>query len=328
MPEGTAKPKRGDPTVILSMDEFGPLNLLPRPGRHWAPVVGRHSEGSVASPRRRRRRATYTRTKGVRHLFAALDMNQDKLYGHIKTNKCRTTFLAFCRYLRSLYPPRVRIAVVLDNYSPHLSTRKDPRRAELADPSLHHLTQSALRRPGTSCYFIISMCRYVRRSEQSSRRSGWLICISLGRALLPSRSGPRSASQPVRCPYPRYPKVAVWATPRSTRASWVGCAERGPRGAPWGEGSGQDRGRSSARRGGPSRTEVARRRLVRSARAWPNNASGAAPPRRPRPSRALAGVEMPLPLPPGCPFGGDRGDPGRGRQRDGRPSGQALPHPG
>ena len=161
MPEGTAKPKRGDPTVILSMDEFGPLNLLPRPGRHWAPVVGRHSEGSVASPRRRRRRATYTRTKGVRHLFAALDMNQDKLYGHIKTNKCRTTFLAFCRYLRSLYPPRVRIAVVLDNYSPHLSTRKDPRRAELADPSLHHLTQSALRRPGTSCYFIISMCRSV-----------------------------------------------------------------------------------------------------------------------------------------------------------------------
>ena len=54
-------------------------------------------------------------------------MNQDKLYGHIKTNKCRTTFLAFCRYLRSLYPPRVRIAIVLDNYSPHLSTRKDQR---------------------------------------------------------------------------------------------------------------------------------------------------------------------------------------------------------
>ena len=80
-----------------------------------------------ASPRRRRRRATYKRTKGVRHLLAALDMNQDKLYGHIKTNKNRTTFLAFCRYLRSLYPPQVRIAIVLDNFSPHLSTRKDQR---------------------------------------------------------------------------------------------------------------------------------------------------------------------------------------------------------
>ena len=103
--EGKAEPSRGDPTVIFSMDEFGPLNLLPRPGKQWAPVIARNSKGSVASPRRRRRRATYTRTKGVRHLFAALDMNQDKLYGHIKTNKCRTTFLAFCRYLRSLYRP-------------------------------------------------------------------------------------------------------------------------------------------------------------------------------------------------------------------------------
>jgi transposase len=125
--EGKAKPKRGDPTVVFSMDEFGPLNLWPRPGRQWAPVVRRGSQGSPASPRRRRRRATYQRTKGVRHLFAALDMNQDKLYGHVKTNKKRPAFLAFCRYVRSLYPPQVRIAIVLDNFSPHLSTQTDQR---------------------------------------------------------------------------------------------------------------------------------------------------------------------------------------------------------
>src|SRR5205085_8974822 len=34
---------------------------------------------------------------------------------------------AFCRYLRSLHPAGVRIAIVLDNFSPHLSTRTDPR---------------------------------------------------------------------------------------------------------------------------------------------------------------------------------------------------------
>ena len=130
--EGKAKPGRGDPTVVFSMDEFGPLNLLPRPGKQWAPVVARNSKGSAGSPRRRRRRATYKRTKGVRHLLAALDMNQDKLYGHIKTNKNRTTFLAFCRYLRSLYPARVRIAIVMDNFSPHLSTNKDDRVGEWA----------------------------------------------------------------------------------------------------------------------------------------------------------------------------------------------------
>jgi transposase len=71
--------------------------------------------------------ATYTRTKGVRHLMAAYDLGRDKIYGHIKTKKDRTTFLEFCRYLRSLYPPEVRIAIVLDNFSPHLSTKKDTR---------------------------------------------------------------------------------------------------------------------------------------------------------------------------------------------------------
>jgi transposase len=125
--EGKAEPGPGDPTVVFSMDEFGPLNLQPRPGRQWAPVVSRQKKGSTESPRRRRIRATYKRTKGVRHLLAALDLNRDRLYGHIKKTKNRTEFLAFCRYLRSLYPPEVRIAIVLDNFSPHLSTRKDSR---------------------------------------------------------------------------------------------------------------------------------------------------------------------------------------------------------
>jgi len=124
--DGKAKPKKGDPSVVVCMDEFGPLNLLPRPGRQWAPrIVG--DADKPKRPRRRRRRATYTRTKGVRHLMAAYDLNQDKIYAHIKTKKDRTTFLEFCRYLRSLYPPGVRIAIVLDNFSPHLSTTKDTR---------------------------------------------------------------------------------------------------------------------------------------------------------------------------------------------------------
>ncbi len=76
---------------------------------------------------RRRRRATYTRPHGVRHLLAAYDLATDKLYGHIKTRKDRSQFLAFIKYLRGLYPPGVRIAIVLDNYSPHLSTKKDNR---------------------------------------------------------------------------------------------------------------------------------------------------------------------------------------------------------
>ena len=31
--------RRGDPTVVFCMDEFGPLNLQPHPGKQWAPVA-------------------------------------------------------------------------------------------------------------------------------------------------------------------------------------------------------------------------------------------------------------------------------------------------
>lgn len=130
--DGKTEPGPDDPTVVLCMDEFGPLNLLPRPGRQWAPVATK-TKPKDASLRRRRRRATYVRTQGIRHLFAAYDLGTDKMYGHVKKSKNRTKFLEFCRYLRSLYPPEVRIAIVLDNFSPHLSTKPDPRVGEWAE---------------------------------------------------------------------------------------------------------------------------------------------------------------------------------------------------
>jgi transposase len=119
------EPGAEDPAVVFCVDEFGPLNLQPRPGRQWAAVGGKGKEPGRAP--RRRRRATYKRTAGVRHLFAAYELGEDKLYGHIKPRKTRTRFLEFCRYLRTLYPPTVRIAIICDNFAPHLTTRKDKR---------------------------------------------------------------------------------------------------------------------------------------------------------------------------------------------------------
>jgi transposase len=65
----------------------------------------------------------------------AYDLSRDRLYGHIKTRKGRTEFLAFCRYIRSLYPPDVRLAFVLDNFSPHLTTKTDSRVGDWAADS-------------------------------------------------------------------------------------------------------------------------------------------------------------------------------------------------
>lgn len=129
--DGKALPGPDDPTVVICFDEFGPLNLQPHPGKQWAPVAA--GKGNTTSPRRRRMRATFTRPNGVRHLMSGYDLSTDRLYGHVVKKKGRTEFLAFCRYLRSLHPAEVRIAIVLDNFSPHLSTKKDPRVGEWAE---------------------------------------------------------------------------------------------------------------------------------------------------------------------------------------------------
>jgi transposase len=99
--DGQVLPEDGDPAAIFCVDEFGPLNLQPRPGRQWTDVGGKGKDPDRAP--RPRMRATYTRTQGVRHLFAALDLGKDKMYGHVKKRKRRGEFLEFCRYLRSLY---------------------------------------------------------------------------------------------------------------------------------------------------------------------------------------------------------------------------------
>lgn len=64
---------------------------------------------------------------GVRHLFAAYDLAKDQLYGHIKKTKNRSKFLEFCRCLCSLHPADVRIAIVCDNFSRHLTTKRRQR---------------------------------------------------------------------------------------------------------------------------------------------------------------------------------------------------------
>ena len=129
--DGHAEPEPDDPTVVFCVDEFGPLNLQPHPGRQWAPAAT--GKGSGDAPRRRRRRATFKRPHGVRHLLAAYDLKADKLYGHVKLRKGRTEFVAFLRYLRSLYPPDVRIGIVVDNFSPHLMAKKDQRVREFVE---------------------------------------------------------------------------------------------------------------------------------------------------------------------------------------------------
>ena len=101
-------PQPGDPEIIFCVDEFGPLNLQPRPGRHWAAIGGKNKEPGRAP--RPRMRATYTRTAGIRHLFAAYELGEDKLYGHIKPRNTRagswSSAVTCARSARSLLASR------------------------------------------------------------------------------------------------------------------------------------------------------------------------------------------------------------------------------
>ena len=92
----------------ISVDEFGPLNLLPRHGMHYART------GHVD-----RLRATYSRKGGVRHMFGAYDLERDTLVGTFVTHKNRVTFLAFLQWVRGRYPGGEVLHVILDNATFH-----------------------------------------------------------------------------------------------------------------------------------------------------------------------------------------------------------------
>jgi transposase len=92
---------------VVCVDEFGPLNLLPRKGKAWRPH---------RSPRRLR--ATYNRYDGVMHMLAALDLTTGKMYYRIRQRKRWREFLSLLKALRARWPGE-KLYVVLDNFSPH-----------------------------------------------------------------------------------------------------------------------------------------------------------------------------------------------------------------
>jgi transposase len=92
---------------VICVDEFGPLNLLPRKGKAWRPT--KHP---------RRLRATYRRTQGVRHMIAGLDLSTGKITYRIRHRKRWPQFLAFLKTLRRRWP-QGRLYLICDNYGPH-----------------------------------------------------------------------------------------------------------------------------------------------------------------------------------------------------------------
>jgi hypothetical protein len=139
--DGTDDVQDDDPDVVISMDEFGPLNLQPHPGRQWAARGG----GGVRP--RRRRRSTYTRPHEVRHLLAAYDLSRPAVRAHQAPQAARGVPRLLPLPAHAV-PPGVRMGVVLDNFSPHLSTRTDRRVADWAAATTSNSPTCPPTRPG------------------------------------------------------------------------------------------------------------------------------------------------------------------------------------
>jgi transposase len=99
--------RKPDDGIRLCVDEFGPLNVLPRKGKHYGET------GHVD-----RVRATYKRTQGVRYFWGVYDLKRDTLRGGFTSEKNGETFLMFLRSLRRRY--RGTLHIVLDNVAYHL----------------------------------------------------------------------------------------------------------------------------------------------------------------------------------------------------------------
>lgn len=92
----------------LCVDEFGPLNLQPRHGMHYARI------GHVE-----RHRATYSRRGGVRHMYGLYDLERDTLVGRFVRTKNWISFLEFLRWVRRQYRHGEVLHIVLDNAGYH-----------------------------------------------------------------------------------------------------------------------------------------------------------------------------------------------------------------
>ena len=93
---------------VICFDEFGPIELRPSHGSIWA--------------RRKkvdRLPATYSRSKGIRHLMSFYDVHRDILWGYIRKRKRSIEFQGVLNWLRRRYPNDEKIYLILDNFSPH-----------------------------------------------------------------------------------------------------------------------------------------------------------------------------------------------------------------
>ena len=151
----------------LANSEFGPLNLIARPGQGWFP------RGRPA-----RQRATYTRTAGVRHMFGALDLASGQLFYRFRDRKRWQEFLDFCRQLRRRFPTRAALPGVRQLRLPPQGRGPDvvhrPRHRDGVRPVQRLLAELDRVRVTALRYFTLDGSDYPSHAAQEAAIAGYI----------------------------------------------------------------------------------------------------------------------------------------------------------
>jgi hypothetical protein len=100
--------KRGNPPVVLSVDEIGPISLKPHGGKGW---FRKGLPGRIP--------ATYTRDQGARYEYACLNVFHQQLSVRLVEHKGRRYWLNWLKYQRAKYPADQRVYIIQDGLSLH-----------------------------------------------------------------------------------------------------------------------------------------------------------------------------------------------------------------
>jgi transposase len=100
--------KKTNPPIVLSMDEIGPIQLMPHGGQGW--FRSGHPE---------RIPSTYKRLKGTRYLYLTLNVYHQRLSGRFYQHKGGVPWLDYLEREIGKYPPAERIYLIQDNLSAH-----------------------------------------------------------------------------------------------------------------------------------------------------------------------------------------------------------------
>jgi transposase len=126
--DGEVLPEPSEPEVVFCLDEFGPLNLLPHPGRQWAERGGKHKDADREPPPR----DLHPPARGPAPVCRLRPGQRPALRPHQEGQE--PLQVPGVLPLPAFPPPRrqVHLAIVCDNYSPHLSTKRCRRVADWA----------------------------------------------------------------------------------------------------------------------------------------------------------------------------------------------------